>query len=595
MGDINWREVEKYQGVDVAASMRMRYEKVFPAEFFLPNRPQAHFIKDVGTLSMQGVTEFLLTSANGVGKTSIVINILINIVYGNINLWPKAYDKKEKRWYNGFFNYPLFNSFPSVWPKEIWYVSSRDNLESIFNEFQRWLPQDSRMIVEAEKDFTTSKDGKNYISSIRWPNQGFRLYSRTIDQGLEVFESANVSVIICDEPPPQPIYEALQFRIRKGGIIIMPATAIGSNATYFQDEFVESPDLYSIDNPTGFKYHASVRAEEACIETSGDWYIPEYGTHPMGNLPLQWIENRRKALRNKPEIMAARLDGKMTVYQGRIIKNYKPNLHFGFTSLTNNPAALSYMMVVDPHDRRPPAVGWFSIDKFGFRQAIREWPSVYDDDFDKLLFVNIKDAFGWTVKMYVERWAEIEAEIGIPENRIIRIMDPNFGTKPVRTGTHAGKTTAQVYRDAAREYLKLDWFFDTNVPDNLEEGHSMLRSIFELDANGDIQYLIDKTCQNMHKSLLRYIWDDFTGKDAEERQGIKEKPKEKWKDFVDIQRYMVMYEPFKWIQPQGDPDSAYYWGDDYTGSKRKGYEGDDNYDPNRDNAPRMPILSRKGK
>ena len=117
-----------------------------PLEFYCPNGKQEEFIETVATCNQDVDTPVILvTYANGVGKTTTSIQILMNIIYG-----PQ----------NGWFDHPLFKNFP--YPKEAWYCCTADALKN-------------KVVPEIEKlakmgTYVGNKGGKPYVSEFKFDN-----------------------------------------------------------------------------------------------------------------------------------------------------------------------------------------------------------------------------------------------------------------------------------------------------------------------------------------------------------------------------------------------------------------------------------------
>ena len=86
-----------------------------PLKYFCPNGAQEKFIKTVAnSLKNTRVPVILSTYANGVGKTTVCIHTLLNIIYKPQNAW---------------FDYPVFHNFP--FPKTIWYSSTVEAIKDV--------------------------------------------------------------------------------------------------------------------------------------------------------------------------------------------------------------------------------------------------------------------------------------------------------------------------------------------------------------------------------------------------------------------------------------------------------------------------------
>lgn len=508
----------------------MKVRSRMPAQVFMPNRPQADLIKAVGQLTPEKRI-YLVTSGNGTGKTTASINILLNLIYGNINIYRNITDAQTGEKISGFFDYPLYREWPAKWPKSIWYVSNADSLKAICKEFDNWInPADTKV----------NKEGK---SSVPWSRMTFNsnnwdISLKTIDQDPQTFESANVGIVLFDEPPPYALYKAAVSRLRSGGIIIIPATPL-FGAGWFIDEIIDKI------NDDGDKWHDTVSVYDNCIETAGEWDLGEWGIQKKGNLTQANIEFTLKNY--DPDELEARRDGIFKHLTGRVYKQYDRNIHMSKVSLQYNPEPkrYNYRMIIDPHDRRPPFVTWVRYDAYGRRDYIREWPSIYDEQYNGLMFHKIKNADPYTLTDFIKIWAEIERSLDIPPDRMFRIMDPRYGE---RVNRDTGNTTAMDYTQKALmlrtkfPWIPDNWYFFTDFGKNrddgilLKTGHDKVKESLKPTLTGELMTKIDPTCKNLDYGFRNYSYDDLTVA-MQARKETTDKVKEIAKDSMDVVRY----------------------------------------------------------
>jgi phage terminase large subunit-like protein len=496
---------------------RARWKNQFernPLSCFLPNKAQARLAQAMGTLVPEKRI-FVMTSGNGAGKSAISLNIVGNLVLKNINMYRGVTDVQTGEKQSGFFDYPFFNHYPD-WPKVIWYVSNQESLRSIWDEFRLWFPANI---------YTDYKDGKTYVSRVKFPT-GWTMYFRTIEQDPQTFESANVGVIIFDEPPPQAIYKACLSRTRSGAVVLIAATPV-NKCGWMKSEVVDKavPDSYI--------FHQQVSCWENCVERAGEWDLGQFGRQKKGNLReanlaftlSQYEEHERKS----------RETGQFLFLSGLVYQGYEQNLHMREMVMAGPPKQYMYRMIIDPHDRRPPAVIWVRYDQWGRKHVIREWPGVDDPEYHGALFHTIRSAEPYTVKDFVRRWCEIEDLLQIPKDRLECVMDPNFGKKP---NSVTGKMLFEEYQD---EFLinKKPRSFVLDVNDDLYIGHKAVRDQLKRGPDGDIKFSIDPKCRNIDWAFRNYVYDDWEGKTAD-RKELKEAVQERAKDFMDCVRYDAM-------------------------------------------------------
>ena len=513
-------------------------EAMFPAKFFAPNKSQLELIQAVGSLSDLGVLVYLLTSANGVGKSTGVGQILINIIYQNVNIFRDiTSDLEPEKVIPSFFEGDLYNDYPAEWPKRAWFVSNAEAVKSSYqNHFADWLPQEREDLMPDYKlDYENSKDGKPYVSKVTWQN-GWELEFKTVDQDVKTFESANVSVVILDEPVQETIFDAVISRLRMGGIVLMPATPIvGSDAGWFLHRIIESDELYNAATHKGIYWWATASAyENTAEEENGTWDLGPLGKHLIGNINRTFLDGQVKAWQNTDQL-EARVYGRISGMSGRIIKNYNRDLHFVKPEFNYPPKTYMWRMVVDPHDRRPAFASWIRMGPDGQHTVMQEWPTVGDEESGDLIYSDLKTTnLTWGDQLDI--WIQIEKDLNINQARIQRIIDPNYGNR--RLGDVGILLHEYLSKEAAKRNHRMS--FINNANNDIKAGHAALRELLSLNNFQVPGLVISDICNNIDISLRRYAWAEFTGKNAAERRGLSDKPAEKYKDPIDGLRYHAM-------------------------------------------------------
>jgi hypothetical protein len=109
------------------------------------------------------------------------------------------------------------------------------------------------------------------------------------------------------------------------------------------------------------------------------------------------------------------------------------------------------------------------------------------------------------------------------------VMDPNRGA----TIQMGGSTWQQVFEEEG--YSVMPGF------DDIATGHSRLRDMLKLDEDGIPRMQWMENCRGRGGpiyQMTRYIWDDW-GRGMKMEKDLKEKPREKNKDFPDVHRYVA--------------------------------------------------------
>lgn len=282
-------------------------------------------------LDLFGSTEYfttLLSGANGIGKTTILANIVRAIVLPTEN---------------EYFQQKLFQEFPySV--KSIRVVSNHNTLkETLIPTLKQWLP---------EGKYTTHKDGHQY--DYRWEfESGWSLHILTYDQPIGAHESANLSLVLFDEPPPQDVYKANVARLRRGGQIGVLATLLdGSEWIYDSIIMSESDSTATV----------TAEVEDACEEHGVRGFLKHKDIVRMVN---EYDEDD----------MQARIFGKPQHLTGLVFKEFDKNIHV-IPPFPINRKDYVVWHSLDPHVRNPDAGVWIAIDKYNRYFVINE---LYDN------------------------------------------------------------------------------------------------------------------------------------------------------------------------------------------------------------------------
>jgi len=453
-----------------------------PAAFYEPNKEVEKFTQAVGEGSHK---VFILSAANGVGKSAAAVCVLRSIIWGPANEW---------------FNGKMYKKWP--YPKKFWYITEQTNLkDNIVGQsaganvlFNQWLPKGR---------FTLMKGDYSYYSHFQSDN-GWTGSFKTFDMSREKFESTTLGVVILDEPPPEPVFDACIARLRQGGILIIVMTPLSDSAWVF-DRLVEK-----MDELAGRVFLVYADIEAACKQHGVRGHLEHEDIQVMMSL---W----------KTEEIEARAHGKPTHLRGRVYKALHKELH---VQRELDPHAFKQkefriFNVVDPHDARPPFVTWFAVDKLLNIRAIAEFPS----ELEYRAFEDIGSSWALTTKDVVERMKMFEASCGWHPEKIVRIMDPNFGAQK---HSETGKKVSQIWREHGKA-LHWPMRFRTNVVDKLEPGHELVREWIKPNKDGHVRFKIGDNCTNLWRHMTRYAYAPREGKTAE-RHGPGEKVAEKYKD-----------------------------------------------------------------
>lgn len=289
--------------------------------FFEPNGAQEKFIQLLGHKQPPVA---IFSAANGIGKTTTVVNILANL------FWPGQ---------NRFFSYPLFSRWP--YPKRVRYVTDPALVEDIGpfqTEIRTWWPKGK---------FEAAKGGKNYLSKFK--ANGWILDVMTYEQALTQFEGSTLGLIIFDEPPPMSIWHACMARLRKGGMAMVVMTPLTAAAMFFDKVVPKHMD--------------------SIVYGDIEMNCRQHGVRGQ----LEHADIERMIGEMDPEEVEARARGRAMHLAGLIYKGFDARVHM--IDPIAVPRGADVIQVVDPHIDKPWACIWGFADRTGTFFQFDEWPN----------------------------------------------------------------------------------------------------------------------------------------------------------------------------------------------------------------------------
>lgn len=184
---------------------------------------------------------YLMSGANGIGKTTALVNVIANICYPTDNK---------------YFQGKLFQEYPYD-IKNLRIISGIDTINStLIPELKYWFPKG---------EYEMDKKGRSYPYEIT-TSTGFRINILTYDQDPTAHESSNVSLIFADEPMPYSLYSANISRLRRGGSLIIFATLL-EGSTWIVPEIIE--------DQSGDTMYTFIEAEDACFDLDTEVMTPD--------------------------------------------------------------------------------------------------------------------------------------------------------------------------------------------------------------------------------------------------------------------------------------------------------------------------------
>ena len=357
----------------------------------------------------------------------------------------------------------------------------------------------------------TANKGRYSYPSVFHADTGWILDLFSYERDESEVAGPSIGVQGFNEPPPEPIWKEAVARSRSGGIIVGGMTSLLDNPWVVSGIF-EKADGKAI----------KVRFGDACENCK------QHGKN--GNLEHEQIE--KILAQYDPDEREARKTGKPLSLSGRILKSFDRNVHVAKSVLVPPTQDVAHYMVVDPAIGKPFAALWAWVDKTGRVHVYDEYP-----DFS---FHGARDS-GFTVKEYAQIFLAKENGRAISE----RILDRHFGNVRRSVG---GLTLKQELSDVGLYFT--DSYQVGDGQSEVETGIYKLKDYLHwnkdkpIDSANQPKIEISPNCINTITACEKWLRNPETGK-----------PREEYKDFADLLRYLVMANPIVeekaiWAKPR---------------------------------------------
>ncbi len=311
---------------------------------------------------------------------------------------------------------------------------------------------------------------------------GSILHFRTYEQGADKAEGKDWHIVWPDEPPTREIYVSI-FRglVAMDGIMLITATLLKEAWLYDEKE---------LDH---------VQVFEGSIHDNA-WISFEAKEDFLNSLDDDERQTREW--------------GKPSSLTGVIYKNFRDGPPFIVQDYKLR-ADYPIIMGVDPHERRPIHIMYGQIDPYNditwFQHNLIPPRSIEEIQLDLA-----------------------EAEKHFPQSPVICVMDPNRGKAPQAGGT-------------SWEDIFTDFGYSVKLgEDDIRSGHTAVRKylLYSLKPDGRVsrppRMRWTEDCRGKLGpiyQMLRYSWEDWANKKVSKSK--KETPKQVFKDFPDIIRYVA--------------------------------------------------------
>ena len=467
-----------------------------PLMYFVPNGAQEKFIQTFAQCTQDTkIPVILATYANGVGKSTITVVTLLNVIFHA---------------QSGWFDYPIFHRWKL--PRLCWYCSTADAInETIFPLVQQYASKE----FTPEFAYSESKEGKRIVSKVHFPRHNWTIVFKTYEQKDQTFESANVGLIINDEPAPEMVWKAEKSRRRMGCITLLPMTPLNCEP-YILDEIKRASD----DNRPGY-YHLKASVYDACKQRGIRGHLDP---RIIDDMVADYDDDERDA----------RAYGEFMYFSRSVYGDLlKKDLHFIDPSDYPIPQYSKIVQAVDPHDSRPSACLYAAKVPGKIQRYIifQETPQEQNAAFWDMKRSN-------EIVDEVQTWDKIEKTYYKPA---VRILDRHFGWQ-----TRGQKTFAQLYLAAGRQ-IGSNFTFISSYAANSDEselafGHKQVRKLLQNQEDGKPGILIYSNCYHLWNGLTHYVRKRLKGVASDDKIGVDAGIVEKYKDFPDCLRYLVCHD-----------------------------------------------------
>lgn len=339
----------------------------FPSRFFVPNIGQENAIIPLKTLDLNTdrVTIGCFTGGNGVGKTTILANLLVGICLGPQQMNPFFHDWK------------VFKKFDDVRQSEKRHVKVRlichknamQEDGGLYQEILKWFPKGW---------MTWSKNHSSYFSSceVKHPVTGKLMATiqvRTFDQETRAHAGDSLDAILCDEPMPSHLFNenASRLRNKRGGILWFFCTPLDVGG-WMKDWLEDDPNVV----------FTSASIWDNCADWHPDpirWSGGAVGVGEVltrGHLQRSVIDDlKRQWLKEGYEVALSREMGKFTHLAGAVLKEFSPEVHV--RQAFPIPAHWPIYCVMDPSNGgKPNFIAWFAQSDDDILYQVAEHPGM---------------------------------------------------------------------------------------------------------------------------------------------------------------------------------------------------------------------------
>lgn len=316
----------------------------------------------------------------------------------------------------------------------------------------------------------------------------------TLEMKDEAYESADWDFAWEDEPQTRRKRDGIKRGLLdRNGLEVITFTPL--TEPWMKEELIDKADGKRIDVITVDTY-------DNCETVDGTKILSK---DAIEELELSYTEDVRET----------RIHGKFFHLRGQVYKEFNSEHTTHFEYEYPNPV----ICILDPHDRQPHHIIWAFIDR--------------NDD----IFVDYELSIHCELDDLSRRIRAVEEVRNYKMRK--RLIDPNFGRKPYKTGSNES-----VIQELSKHKCS---FYEAN--DNIELGHMLVRDYLHCNWKAPItafnkpKLFFSKTrCQKTIRSMNNLQYDEWMGKTKSEKD-----PKEEEKPYethgADCIRYLCIGKP----------------------------------------------------
>lgn len=349
----------------------------------------------------------------------------------------------------------------------------------------------------------------------------FKFYS----QDVKSFQGEGLDAIWFDEVPPLEHYSEATVRLwDRGGRALMTGTATEGITPYVKEILVDARTLAT-------RYAPLIHRNLPVHQISNNNQTEIFYLWTTDNPHIDQKAVLAKVRTYSQTEIELRIYGVPSNIQGLVYPTFSTAIHVRPTPPFPS-GQVTLLHGLDPHDRKPWCLGWYVYIPAPHNQlhVVAEFPDFMLKDRDAPSQFSITD--------YVRFVRLIEAQLGWPEDKVRRVIDPNKGNTPVVTNDYSEKIIHLLSRKG---------LYYTPAQDALVEGHMEVRDLLAYDITEPIseknepRLFFDPKCKNHIYQFSNYEYSDHASEKKEIEDGPREAPQQAHKDFPDLVRYIAMY------------------------------------------------------